>query len=87
MSTHLPPTSANLPVWPPATQAERDRLRDAALAEVHALRRAAISDLWRGTDALVADAADRALRAANRLAARLRQHARQRATVSAGSEL
>lgn len=87
MTTHLPPTSTHLPVWPPVTQADRDRLRDAALAEVHALRRAAIADFWRGADALVADAADHALRAANRLAARLRQHAKQRAAVPAGSEL
>ena len=86
MSTHLPPRETEAPVWPPATQAERDRLRAAAIAGAPALRRAAIGEFWRGADALVAGAIDHGRRAADRLAARLRQHAKRRAAATA-SEL
>ena len=87
MSIHPTPSHTHAPVWPPATQAERDRMRDAALDEAHALRRAAITEFWRGADALVGDAVDLGRRAANRLAARLRQHAKQRGASPAASEL
>ena len=84
---HLHPTSARAPVWPPATQAERDRIRDSAINQAHALRRIAITEFWREADALVADAVDHGRRAANRLAARLRQHAKRRGLPAAASEL
>jgi len=57
MSVHLLQPSKPALVWPPATQAERDRVRDAAIVEAHALRRAAVSEFWRSADAWVADAA------------------------------
>jgi hypothetical protein len=87
MNSHSTPSTTHAPVWPPATQAERDRVRDAALDQAAALRRAAIADFWRGADALLLDAIDHARRAADRLAARLRQHAKQRAASHAATEL
>jgi hypothetical protein len=87
MSTQLPSTSAHAPLWPPATQAERDRVRDAAYDAAPALRSAAIAGFWHGADALMSDAVDHARRAADRLAARLRQHAKQRRAAPAASEL
>ena len=84
---HLSPTATHAPVWPPATQAERDRLRDAAIDRAHALRSAAVADFWRGADALMADAVDHGRRAADRLAARLRQHAKRRDASPVVSEL
>lgn len=86
MSTHLTPTT-DAPVWPPATQAERDRVRDAAIDVAHALRSAAIAEFWDRADALLLDAVDHGRRAVDRLAARLRQHARQRNASHAATEL
>ncbi len=52
---------------------EMNRLRDQAYAEARLLRAQAIDDLWRGADHLLFCAAQRAQRAARRLAARLRR--------------
>jgi hypothetical protein len=87
MNTYATPSKTHAPVWPPATQAERDRMRDAAVDVAHALRSAAIAEFWHGADALVLDAVDHGRRAADRLAARLRQHARQRNASHAATEL
>ena len=87
MSANPTPNPTRAPVWPPATQAERDRMRDAAYDAAHALRNAAIAEFWHGADALVLDAVDHGRRAADRLAARLRQHARQRNASHAATEL
>jgi len=66
--------------------AERRRLIDEGLAlhdrlkaDAGRLRNEAIDEFVFGTHALVRDAAQQATRAANRFAARLRQHAKQRA--------
>jgi len=67
------------PAWPPLTLAERDRLRQQAMARAHALRAEAINEFWRGTDAWFGAAADHTRRAATRLAARLHQHIKRRA--------
>lgn len=56
----------------------RQRLRDQALAEAEALRRAALDDLWRGANAALGTAATAAQRSARRLASRL---ARRRAAA------
>ncbi len=58
---------------------EPDELYERAKAEALRLRHEAIADFVAGADARVRDAARRAARAANRFAARLRQHAKQRA--------
>lgn len=58
---------------------QRAALYERAKAEASRLRAQAVADLFSGTDVFVRDAARRALRASNRLAARLRQHAKQRA--------
>jgi len=87
MNAHMPPSSTHAAVWPPATQAERDRVRDTAVEVAHALRVAAIAGFWHGADALVSEAADHGRRAADRLAARLRQHAKRRAASPAATEL
>jgi hypothetical protein len=57
--------------------AMHDRLK----ADAARLRNEAIADYMSGADAAVRDAARRVVRSANRLAARLRQHARQRAAA------
>ena len=61
---------------------ERNLMLDRAKAEAHRLRAEAINEFFAGADAFVRDAAHRAARAANRLAARLRQHAKQRAAAN-----
>jgi len=66
------------PAWPPLTLAERDRLRQQAMARAHALRAEAIDEFWRGTDAWFGEATDHTRRAADRLASRLRQHIKRR---------
>lgn len=76
------PATLNPPQWPPRSAAERDRLRDQALAEAAALRRAAIADFWRGADAWFSGAVGHTRRAADRLAARLHQHDKQRGEAS-----
>jgi hypothetical protein len=58
---------------------EQNALRDRAKIEAHRMRAEALSDFVVNADALVRDAAHRTARAASRLAARLRQHAKQRA--------
>ena len=58
---------------------ERNRLHDQALERAQRLRIEAMDEFIREASAWVGDAASRARRAANRLAARLRQHAKQRA--------
>jgi len=73
------PLDREPPDWSRMTLAERDVLRVRAMARAHALRAEAIADFWRGTDAWLADAVDHTRRAADRLAARLRQHAKRRA--------
>ena len=65
--------------WPPLTQAEREQLSRQAMERAHALRTEAIAEFWRGTDAWIGEAADHTRRAADRLAARLRQHVKRRA--------
>ena len=62
--------------------AERNRLRDRALREAHALRNEALGELFRDVATWLGHAADRTRRSADRLAARLRQHAKQRAAAS-----
>ena len=52
---------------------ELHHLHDAAHRRAEALRRAARDDFWRGADALLATAATRTRRAADRLAQRLRR--------------
>ena len=58
---------------------ERAALYDRARAEASRLRDEAFADFFSGADAIVRDTTRRASRAANRLAARLRQHAKRRA--------
>jgi hypothetical protein len=83
MSRTTNPTPINaLPVWPDLTPAQRDRLHDEAKDRAHALRAEAIAELWGGAGALWGDAVDQTRRAADRLAARLRQHAKRRAATS-----
>lgn len=53
----------------------RQALREEALREAEALRRAAIDDFWRGADALLGTAATATLRSAQRLARRLQRRA------------
>jgi hypothetical protein len=60
---------------------EISRLHDAARARAEALRREAIDDFWRGANAVLSTAFTDANRAAARLAARLRQHAKLRASA------
>jgi hypothetical protein len=57
----------------------RSALYDRARADASRLRDEAFTELVVGADAFVRDAAQRAVRAANRLAARLRQHGKRRA--------
>lgn len=71
--------------WPPLTLAERDALRARAMANAQALRAEAIGEFWRGTDAWIAQTFDHTRRTADRLAARLRQHAKRRAARSPGA--
>ena len=54
-----------------------NRLRDRAREQAAALRAQAIASFWVDADAWIRDAAHRAQRAADRFAARLRQHAKQ----------
>ena len=58
---------------------ERVAIYDRAKAEAGRLRNEAFTELVIGANAFVRDAADRAAGAANRLAARLRQHGKRRA--------
>lgn len=83
MSSTTNPTPINpLPVWPEFTPAQYSRLHDEARERAHALRAQAIAEFWDGAGALWGGALDQTRRAADRLAARLRQHAKQRAAAS-----
>ncbi|HSB23292.1 MAG TPA: hypothetical protein VLE94_09315 [Burkholderiaceae bacterium] len=83
MSTTTNPTSVPpLPVWPQVTPARVDQMHDEAKARAVALREQAIAELWGGAGALWGDAVDQTRRAADRLAARLHQHAKRRAEGS-----
>lgn len=53
---------------------ELDRLHQAARQEAERLRRQAIDDFWRGSNALLSDTMTGARRSAQRLAARLTRH-------------
>lgn len=53
----------------------RLRLHAEALAEAEVLRRAALADFWRGTDALLASGVQQALRSSERLRQRLQRRA------------
>ena len=71
-----------LPVWPEFTPEQYDRVHDEALERAAALRDEAIATFWHDADMLRDGALERARRAADRLAARLRQHAKRRAATS-----
>jgi hypothetical protein len=72
-----------LPFAPAApTPAERERLLRAAIERANELRDESIHEFWRAAEHRLADAADQAGRAARRLAARLRQHAKQHGQVA-----
>ena len=62
-----------------AHRRSRNAIRDQLKADASRLRNEAFAEVLVGAHGFVRDAAHRAARAANRLAARLRQHARQRA--------
>ena len=59
----------------------QNRLRDRALEEAHALRAEAIDEFFRSTGAWLGHTLSLTQRAADRLAARLRQHAKRRAAA------
>lgn len=59
----------------------RQQLREEALREAEALRRAAIDDFWRGADALLSTATTSTLRSARRLAQRLQRRAADEAVA------
>jgi hypothetical protein len=58
---------------------ERNRLRDRAMVEADALRSQAMSEFFCDAGAWLGHRVDHTLRAANRFAARLHQHAKRRA--------
>jgi hypothetical protein len=62
--------------------AERIQMTERAKVEAHRLRAEAFTALVVGADGLIRGAALRAARATNRLAARLRQHGKQRVAVA-----
>ena len=80
-STLARPANSAPIVWPPVTQAERDRVRDEAVEQAGLLRAEAMAGLWRDADAWIIDAVAHSRRSAARLAARLRQHAKLRAAA------
>jgi len=86
-TTPIPKPADPVPVWPHSTPTAYARLRDRAIERAHVLRDEAIAELWGGAGALWGDAVDQARRAADRLAARLRQHARQRAAAGGSDAL
>ena len=57
---------------------QRDRLHAAARRRAEDLRREAIDDFWRGSNALLSNTMARARRSAERLRARLTRHAHLR---------
>lgn len=57
----------------PTELEHRNELRERALAEAEALRRAALDDLWRGANAALATASGSVLRSARRLVYRLQR--------------
>jgi len=56
-----------------------DRIHDLARCRADTLRREAMTDFWRGADAVLAQSTDAARRSAQRLAYRLARRAQQRA--------
>ena len=60
------------------TPEQLDRLHAAARRRAEDLRREAIDDFWRGSNALLSNTMTRARRSAERLAARLTRHAHLR---------
>jgi hypothetical protein len=60
----------------------QNRLREHARDRAEELRTQAIASFWVDADAWIRDAAHRAQRAADRLGARLRQHAKRRGAAS-----
>jgi len=72
-------------VYPLDTRIRRieghERIRDQLKADASQLRNDAFTEFVIGADAFIRHAASHAARAANRFAARLRQHARQRAAA------
>ena len=74
--------------WTPRSAmspAERQRIHDEAHHRAVELRREAMSDFWRGTNAWLESVSSSTLRAGNRLASRLRRHAAQRAAPPAAA--
>ena len=65
----------------------RNRLRDRARDRADELRAQALASFWVTADGWIRDTAHGAQRAANRLAARLRQHAKQREGASGSLEV
>jgi hypothetical protein len=64
-----------------------NRLRERARERAEELRTQAIASFWVDADAWIRDAAHRAQRAADRLGARLRQHAKRRSAASGALDL
>lgn len=62
----------------PLNHLERLRLHDLARRRAQVLRREAVTDFWRGADAVLAATLGGAHRSAQRLAHRLARHARGR---------
>jgi hypothetical protein len=60
-------------------------LRRQAMAEAESLRREAYADFWRGADDLMAGAAIRARRSADRFLQSLRRHAQGRGLGGSGA--
>jgi len=70
-----------------ALQDERNRLRERALEQANALRDEALSAFWRGTASWLGETVTGTRRSADRLAARLRQHAKLRGAPSGSGSL
>lgn len=66
---------------------DRLRLHDLACRRAQVLRREAITDFWRGADAVLAATLGGAHRSAQRLAYRLARHARGRSASTSTSTL
>ena len=80
-----PDTTMDHNVYPLNTRTRRieghERIRDQLKADASQLRNDAFTEFVIGADAFIRHAASHAARAANRFAARLRQHTRQRAAA------
>jgi hypothetical protein len=71
----------------PLDNLDRLRLHDLARCRAQVLRREAITDFWRGADAVLAATLGGAHRSAQRLAYRLARHARERSASASTSTL